>query len=69
MTETGSRDAASTRARILSSARTEFAEHGLDGARVDSIAAIAKVNKRMIYQYFGNKNSLFERVMKDARCD
>ncbi|RKF41900.1 hypothetical protein BCY90_16530 [Agrobacterium deltaense] len=34
---------------------------------MDLIAAMAKVNKRMIYEYFGNKDTLFERVVSDAQ--
>ncbi|MBU3651833.1 MAG: TetR/AcrR family transcriptional regulator [Limnohabitans sp.] len=59
-----SRDPAQSRARILEAARTEFAEHGLDGARVDRIAALAGINKRMLYHYFGNKDDLFCAVLE-----
>ncbi|WP_294607830.1 helix-turn-helix domain-containing protein, partial [uncultured Roseovarius sp.] len=40
---------------ILAVAVTEFAEHGLSGARVDRIAARTRTSKRMIYYYFGDK--------------
>ncbi|MEG0766968.1 MAG: TetR/AcrR family transcriptional regulator, partial [Clostridia bacterium] len=33
------------------------------GARVDDIAAGANINKRMIYEYFGNKDALYEQVL------
>ena len=36
-------------------AKEEFSKVGLGGARVDVIAARAKVQKRMMYHYFGNK--------------
>lgn len=39
---------------------------GLGGARVDDIAAKAKINKRMLYHYFGNKEELFQRTLEDA---
>ncbi len=42
------RDPDATKARILEAAKREFARAGLGGARVDSIAARAKANKRMI---------------------
>lgn len=48
-----------TRRRILAAAIAEFTEKGLAGARVDEIAARAGANKRMIYQYFGNKEELW----------
>jgi TetR/AcrR family transcriptional regulator len=60
-----------TREVILAAAQIEFAGKGLDGGRVDRIARRAKVNKRMIYHYFGNKQGLYltalERVYADLR--
>lgn len=41
----------------------------MGGARVDDIAAKAKINKRMLYHYFGNKEELFQRTMEDAYSD
>jgi len=63
------RDAAATRERILKAAKLEFAKKGLGGARVDEIAARAKINKRMLYVYFGNKEDLFLAVLEDAYAD
>ena len=63
------RDPERTRARILDAAKAAFAERGLGGARVDEIAARAKVNKRMIYHYFGNKDGLFLAVLEGAYAD
>jgi AcrR family transcriptional regulator len=60
------RDAARTRAAILAAATDDFARHGLDGARVDRIAAQAKANKRMLYYYFGDKEALFLAVLEAA---
>ena len=60
------RDPERTRARILQAAKAAFAEKGLGGARVDEIAARAKVNKRMIYHYFGSKDGLFLAVLERA---
>ncbi len=60
------RDPEATRARILAAAKFEFARKGLGGARVDDIAAKAKINKRMLYHYFGNKEELFQRTLEDA---
>ncbi len=61
-----SRDPDATRLRILDAAKSEFARKGLGGARVDDIAAKAKINKRMLYHYFGNKEELFRRTLEDA---
>jgi len=60
------RDSAKTRARLLTTARDEFTEHGLAGARVDRIAAQAGVNKQRIYALFGSKDKLFESVIGTA---
>lgn len=63
------RDAEATRRRILKAAHAEFTGKGLAGARVDAIAARADVNKRMIYVYFGDKESLFRAVLEEAYAD
>ncbi|MGH7002895.1 MAG: TetR/AcrR family transcriptional regulator [Alphaproteobacteria bacterium] len=55
-----------TRERILDAATAEFSARGLGGARVDSIALAAGVNKRMLYHYFGNKEDLFLAVLERA---
>lgn len=59
-------DAAATKARILAAATSEFAEHGVAGARIDRIAASAQANKRAIYDYFGDKARLFTVVLETA---
>lgn len=51
--------ALATRKRILEAAIAEFTAKGLDGARVDEIAARAGANKRMLYAYFGAKEELW----------
>jgi AcrR family transcriptional regulator len=58
------RDSERTQAAILAAATSEFALHGLGGARVDRIAARAKTNKRMLYYYFGSKDALFLAVLE-----
>ncbi|MBR2351209.1 MAG: TetR family transcriptional regulator [Clostridia bacterium] len=52
-----------TKQRILEAAEAEFSEKGVFGARIDSIAASAGVNKRMIYEYFLNKEGLYKTVL------
>ena len=59
------RDPERTRAAILAAAVDEFATHGLNGARVDRIAERAGANKRMLYYYFGDKDSLFLAALED----
>lgn len=58
------RDPERTRAAILAAATAEFTANGLTGARVDAIAARARVNKRMIYHYFGDKDGLYLAVLE-----
>jgi len=65
----GLRDADATRQAILMAATEEFASSGLAGARVDRIAERATINKRMLYYYFGNKESLFLAVLEKAYRD
>ena len=55
-----------TRARILRSATALFAAKGPDGTTVDEIAAHARINKRMLYHYFGNKQNLYLSVLRDV---
>ena len=53
-----------TRERILNAALKEFAAKGFAGARVDTIARHAAINKRMLYHYFGDKEQLFREVLR-----
>ena len=50
---------AEARDRILDAALTEFAAHGLAGARTERIAAAAGVNKALLYYYFESKEKLY----------
>ncbi len=52
------------RSAILAAARREFSSKGLAGARVNEIAALAGVNKQLIYYYFGNKNDLYQAALE-----
>lgn len=58
-----------SRSRILDAAVAEFSKKGFAGARVDEIAAQAQIGKRMIYQYFGNKEQLFQAVIEKVYTD
>ncbi|MCK2218818.1 TetR/AcrR family transcriptional regulator [Actinomadura sp. ATCC 31491] len=60
---------AATRAALLEAAREEFSAYGVAGARVDRIAERAGVNKERIYGHFGNKEKLFDEVVKEALDD
>src|ERR1700693_4972758 len=52
-----------SRAAILQAAVSDFAEHGIAGARTDAIARAAHVNKALLYYYFEDKDSLYEAVL------
>lgn len=54
-----------TRRRVLDAAATEFAAHGIAGARVDRIAAASRTNKAQMYAYFGSKDGLFDAVFRE----
>lgn len=60
------RDAAQTKERILDCAMREFTQFGFDGARMDRIVKASGFNISLVYQYFGNKESLFLAVMERA---
>lgn len=52
-------------AEILSVALGVFVRTGFGNATIDEIAAAAKVTKRTIYAYFGDKDALFAAMVKD----
>jgi len=56
------RDIQATKKRLLDAATNEFAQRGIAGARVDRIADLAGCSKALIYDYFGNKDQLFDAV-------
>ena len=58
------RDPQRTRERILAAALAEFLAHGFAGARVNAIARRARINKRMLYHYFGDKQGLFREILR-----
>ncbi len=60
------RDPERTRAAILRAATEEITAKGLNGARVDTIAKRAGVNKRMLYHYFGDKQGLYLSVLEET---
>jgi AcrR family transcriptional regulator len=60
------RDAERTKQAILDAAKVEFAEKGLAGARVDTIAEQSGANKRMLYYYFGSKDDLYIAVLENV---
>lgn len=67
--ELRTRDAERTRLEIRRAALAEFAQHGLGGARMDQIAARAGVDKKLIYYYFENKDTLFLSALELTYAD
>ncbi len=59
-----SRDPESTKNRLLRAAERLFVEKGYDLARVDEIAAQARVNKRMLYAYFTDKEGIYLAILE-----
>jgi TetR/AcrR family transcriptional regulator len=55
-----------SRAAILKAAAHEFATHGIAGARTDTIAHEAGVNKALLYYYFHDKETLYGAVLDNA---
>jgi TetR/AcrR family transcriptional regulator len=55
-----------SRAAILEAAAREFAEFGVAGARTDTIAREAGVNKALLYYYFKDKETLYGSVLDNA---
>lgn len=64
--EPRTRDAERSRRQILDAARQAFAEHGLGGTRLDDVAQRAGVDKKLIYYYFQNKDTLFLAALEDV---
>jgi AcrR family transcriptional regulator len=50
--------------QILDAALSVFAEHGIDAAKLEEIAARAGVSKGTIYLYFPSKEELFRAVVR-----
>lgn len=58
------RDRATMREAILGAALREFQRSGYEGASVNAIATRSRVNKRMLYLYFGSKLGLYRAVLQ-----
>ncbi|ADB32552.1 transcriptional regulator, TetR family [Kribbella flavida DSM 17836] len=58
------RNAERSKAALLDAALTEFADHGLAGARVSEVARRAGVNKQLISYHFGGKQGLYDAVIR-----
>jgi len=55
-----------TRRRLLQAAIRLFAARGYHGVAVDQIVAAARVNKRMVYHYFGSKEAIYQAALHEV---
>jgi AcrR family transcriptional regulator len=55
-----------TRQRLLTAAIALFSQRGYHAVSVDEIVASARVNKRMVYHYFGSKEALYKTVLREV---
>jgi TetR/AcrR family transcriptional regulator len=55
-----------TRRRLLQAAIRLFAQQGFHAVSVDEIVGAARVNKRMVYHYFGSKDALFQAALAEV---
>ena len=61
--------AADMRRALLDAGKTEFANYGYDGARLERIVAKVGCAKRMLYYYFGNKKDVYLAVIEQCYAD
>ncbi|WP_417813789.1 TetR/AcrR family transcriptional regulator [Thalassospira alkalitolerans] len=54
------------REAMIDAARELFCEHGLSGTTLEMITAEAGGSRRTIYELFGNKDGVFEAVIRDC---
>lgn len=58
-----------TREKILRAAERVFARYGYEGARLDEIARVAKLDQPHIYYYFNGKQSLYKALIDSVITD
>ena len=58
-----------TRAALLESGRTLFAEHGYHNTSVDEICRHARVTKGALYHHYRNKEDLFADLVESLEAD
>ena len=58
-----------TRARIVDSAEAVFGDRGYSKSTLEDIAAAAGVSRQLVHRYFGDKNRLFEIVVRRVQDD
>ena len=63
-----SRDADSTRRRVMDSAEFLFAQKGIDGVRLREIAERAEMSVPLLCHHFGDKETLYAAVIDRSNC-
>lgn len=63
-TSRGYRRREATRRRIIETAARAFAEHGVDGIRLDELSELADVARGTLYNYFRTKDDLIEAIVE-----
>ncbi len=61
-----SRNPDRSRRRLLRAAIRLFAARGYHGVSVDQIVSAARINKRMLYHYFGNKEAIYRAALQEV---
>lgn len=67
--DSAQQSSADMRRALLEAGRTEFANYGFDGARLERIVAKVGCAKRMLYYYFGNKKDVYLAVIGQCYSD
>ncbi len=55
-----------SRRRLLQAAIRLFSVRGYHGVSVDQIVAAARINKRMVYHYFGSKEAIYQAALHEV---
>jgi TetR/AcrR family transcriptional regulator len=69
MTTARRRNASRTRADIVAVAERHFAEHGLEAARLESIATEVGIRRASMSYYFGDKEEIYAAVLDEVFAD
>jgi len=69
MSEAERKRGETSREAILDAAEIVFAEHGFDGARVDTIAHLSGYDKKLLFRYYGDKLGVYAEVLRRADKD
>lgn len=59
------RDNLATEQKIIAAAEEVFLRDGYSGARMQSIADLAGINKALLHYYFRSKDKLFEKIFEE----